>query len=94
MSKVYQGQSFLDKVIECTGGVENIFEMALLNGISITDDLFIGQVLKPSLITNKLIFGLFGELNRPATMITQSQIEEIENGGIGAMIIGTDFIVT
>jgi len=94
MSKIYQGQSFLDKVIECTGSVENAFEMALLNGISITDDVVIGQELKPFTITNALIFGLFGDLNRPATMIAQSQIEEIENIGIGKMIVGTNFIVT
>lgn len=93
MSKIYQGQSFLDKVIECTGSIENAFEMALLNGISVTDDVVIGQELKPSTITNNLIFGFFGNLNRPATMITNEQIAAIENSGIGAMIIGTDFIV-
>jgi hypothetical protein len=94
MSKIYQGQSFLDKVIECTGSVDNAFEMAVLNGVSITDDVMVGQELNPSTITNGLIFGLFGELNRPATMITKEQIAEIENIGIGKMIIGTNFIVT
>jgi len=94
MSKIYQGQSFLDKVIECTGSVDNAFEMAVLNGVSITDDVMVGQELNPSTITNSLIFGLFGELNRPATMIAKEQIAEIENIGIGKMIIGTNFIVT
>jgi hypothetical protein len=36
-SKVYQGQSFLDKVIEMTGSVDNAFGMAIENNVSITD---------------------------------------------------------
>jgi hypothetical protein len=93
-NKVYNSQSFFDKVIECTGSIENAFKMALLNGISVTDDIVIGQQLKIPPVTNKVIVEFFGDLNRPATMITQSQIEEIENIGIGKMIIGTNFIVT
>ena len=40
-NKTFAGQSFLGKVIENTGSVENAVEMALLNGFSITDDLVI-----------------------------------------------------
>jgi hypothetical protein len=93
-NKVYNSQSFFDKVIECTGSIENAFAMVLLNGISVTDDILIGQQLKTTPITNNAIVDFFGDLNRPATMITIAQIEEIENIGIGKMIIGTNFIVT
>jgi uncharacterized protein YebE (UPF0316 family) len=95
MSKntTYQGQSFFDKVIECTGSIENVFAMALLNGISITDDLPIEQYLAVSEKTNNVIVSFFDENNKPATAITAIQIEEIESVGIGKMIIATDFIV-
>jgi hypothetical protein len=68
-SIIHQGQSFLDKVVERTGSIENAFAMALINGISVTDDVVIGQELKTSPVTNKMITGLFGDLNRPATKI-------------------------
>jgi hypothetical protein len=90
---VYQGQSFLDKVLETTGSIENAFEMALLNGVSVTEDIGIGQELKVSPVTNKVIVDLFGEFNKPATMVTAIQIELIENLGIGKMAIGSTFIV-
>lgn len=95
MSKniVYQGQCFLDKVNECTGSIENAFIMALLNGISVTEDVFISQELKVSPVTNKVIVELFGEFNRPATTVTAIQVELIENLGIGKMAIGSTFIV-
>lgn len=75
MSKniVYAGQSFLDKVIECTGSLENAFEMAFLNGLIITDDLIVGTELKSNLPSNKVIFDFFTENNRPASNITTQQ---------------------
>ncbi len=90
---VYQGQSVLDKVIEATGNVDNAFEMAYLNGISLTDDVFITQVLKTSPVTNKRVVAFFNEYNRPATAITADQLQKINNKGIGFMRIRTNFIV-
>jgi hypothetical protein len=90
----YQGQSFIDKVLENTGSIENVFQMALLNDISITDDLSIGMELKISEATNKRIVELFGEFNRPATALTNQNYELIvPDDGIGAMIIENTFIV-
>ncbi len=88
---VYQGQSFLDKTLELTGSIENAFEMALLNGISITDDLEIGQSLKGTEITDANITNLFTPANRPATAI--SLINKEDNDGINYMEIENDFIV-
>ena len=90
---VYQGQSFLDKVLETTGSVDNAFAMAILNGTSITDDVVIGQELKATAVTLKSVVSIFNEKKRPATAITMEQLQEIENNGIGFMQIGTTFIV-
>jgi hypothetical protein len=92
-SLVYNGQSFLDKVIEQTGDIENTFEMALLNNASITDELVVGSFIKVSTITNKAVVDFYNEYNRPATALSNEQSQEIENIGIGNMIIGTNFIV-
>lgn len=91
--KVYQGQSFFDKVIENTGSIDNYYEMALLNGMSITDDVVISQELKIGGLINKSVVSFFGEMNRPATQVTEYQSELIESLGIGAMAIGSTFIV-
>lgn len=71
-NKIYQGQSYLDKVMELTGSAENAFEMAILNGRSITDDVVIGQELKSSAVTRKRVVALFNGFNRPATDIRNS----------------------
>ncbi len=39
-------QSLIDIAIQTTGSVEGVFELALKNGLSITDDLKIGQILQ------------------------------------------------
>lgn len=70
MSKqiVYSGQNFFNKVIECTGNVDNAFEMLLKNNQkSFTQNLIIGQELKTTPITNVNVVNYFNEMNRPAT---------------------------
>jgi hypothetical protein len=93
-SKVYQGQSFLDKVIEMTGSVDNAFGMAIENNVSITDSLAIGTILTYSGTITKSISSLFKDSNRCATAITKQNHELIvADEGIGAMIIENTFIV-
>lgn len=93
-SKVYQGQSFLDKVIEMTGSVDNAFAMALENNVSITDSLAIGTPLTYSGAITKSISSLFKDSSRCATAITKQNHELIvADEGIGAMIIENTFIV-
>ena len=96
MSKkiVYSGQSFLDKVIENTGSIESAFEMALLNGVSVTDDVLVGIALKPEEITNGVIADFFNAFNRPATGISAADLQSMSPVlGIGTMRIGSTFIV-
>ncbi|WP_271783863.1 hypothetical protein [Aquimarina algiphila] len=91
-NRVYQGQSFLDKVMELTGSIENAFEMALLNGVSITDDLEIDTTLKNTSVTHPLVTQLFNETNRPATACPVVP-NDLKDEGINFMEIEEDFIV-
>jgi len=91
--KVYQGQNFIDKVLETTGSSENAFEMALLNGVSLTDSVAIGQELERSMITRKGMVKLFNAQNRPASALEKKRPTAPGNEGIGFMEIENNFIV-
>lgn len=71
MSKeiAYAGQSFIDKIVECTGDIENAFDMAFLNHRILTDKLEVGKSLKKSQITDYDVVSFFTEKNRPATFV-------------------------
>ncbi|BFM42667.1 hypothetical protein CFS9_13080 [Flavobacterium sp. CFS9] len=93
-SSIYQGQSLLDKTVEMTGTIDNIFEMSLENNLSITDNLKIGDTLKYPGKQLKVITDLFNNKNRCATMVTEKDFEVIIiDDGIGAMVIEKTFIV-
>lgn len=93
-SKVYQGQSFLDKTIEMTGSIENVFSLALENNVSITDLLVTGEKLTYSGKIIKSIGALFSDRNRCATQITaQDYTIVIPDEGVGAMTIEDTFII-
>lgn len=91
-----QGQCFFDLVIQGTGNIENAFAMALLNGLSMTDYLAIGQEVLPGPVTNKSVVALFGPKNYPATCEPFPTAGELSPvlGGIGYMIIEETFIVS
>jgi hypothetical protein len=89
---VYQGQTFLDKVLETTGSIENAFEMSLLNGCAVTDDFAIGAVVSVSLITNAVLANSFSATNRPASSSAALNIPQ-DSIGIGKMIIGKTFTI-
>lgn len=86
------GQSFLDRLLQQTGTVENAFEMALENGVSITDDLVIGLSLNTSGVIKKSVTEIFIN-NEPATAL-QNEFVISQSGGIDYMGIENDFIVT
>jgi hypothetical protein len=92
-TKVYQGQSFLDKALEATGSTETAFEMALLNGVSMTDPVAPGQELEPGKVIRKVVVRFFTDQNRPASALQNNTEEDSENDGIGYMAIGNNFIV-
>lgn len=92
--KAKHGQSFFDLVLQSTGSIENAFAMSLLNGLSISDPLFIDQELIPSGKADLSIVGLWSDNNLPSTAITNQNHELIvPDDGIGAMIIEKTFII-
>lgn len=65
-TKVNQGQTFFDVVIEATGAIGNTFEIARLNNLSVTDNLSIGQKIQiPDNISNKT--SIFKQGHYPAS---------------------------
>ena len=93
MSKVQQGQSFIDKTLELTGSVENLLEMAILNNVSITDDVAIGvEIIGSGVVKNGIVEDL--KSFPPATKVTSKILEDIPlDLGIGEMIIESTFII-
>jgi hypothetical protein len=92
MSKVLQGQSFINKVLEQTGSVENAMDMALLNNVSITDNVTIGMEFIPTPTTDQTVVNYFLE-KKPANGITISE-EIMPLSGIGFMNIESTFKVS
>ncbi len=92
MSKILQGQSFFNKVLEQTGDLENSIEMALLNNISITEDVVIGDRLTSASITNNYVADYFSE-RKPANKTLKADVLTPTNG-IGYMKIETTFKVS
>lgn len=91
MSKVVQGQSFINKVLEQTGSIDALLEMALLNGVAITNDVSIGTELKTDKVFNTSAIEILKE-RKPAN--AQSFVSEIPTYiGIGFMVIESNFIV-
>lgn len=90
---ILEGQSFLDKVIENTGSIEECFEMSLINEMSITDNLVVGKLLTISKVSSSNIVSFLKD-NKPATKLSNQNIEDfIPKTGIGYMIINNNFIV-
>jgi hypothetical protein len=64
---VHSGQTFFNKVIECTGDIDNAFAMMLLNKKkSLTDNDSIGTELKATNITDYDVVDFY-EDRKPAT---------------------------
>lgn len=87
--KVLSGQSLFDVAIQESGGVEAAFDLALLNGISITGALAAGSMLLGVGVVNKLVADYYrAKRLKPAT---GRNVEFA--GGIGEMAIEINFIV-
>lgn len=88
-------QSLLDLAIQHTGTAENAFDLALANGLSLTDDLEAGDWLvanSQELKANKDILNYYTAKNiQPATAITAA-VEQPQ--GISYWAIGINFIIS
>lgn len=94
---VLNNQTLLDIAIRYFGTVEAVLAIAILNGISITEELVPGQTLElPNIDFGFQEVVAFFEVNKiqPATALTQEESDIIEGAtGIGFWIIGNNFIV-
>lgn len=70
---VLAGQSFLDKVVELTGNIENAFDMSLLNKVRANQPMSTGTIITSTIKKRKAVVALFNDLNSPATEINRQQ---------------------
>lgn len=87
------GQTLIDISLQGSGTIENLFALAAANGLSITNDLTAGQDVdfEPIIKVQKVLDYYAAKNIFPASGLTAAAI--IPSGGIGFMIIGTDFII-
>jgi hypothetical protein len=94
---VHQGQTLFDIAVQESGNVAAVFDWALKNNKSITEELVTGEILEnpESIYTEIAVTNYFKTNNsKPATAITKQNHELIvADEGIGAMIIENTFIV-
>lgn len=94
---VLNNQTLLDVAIRHCGTVEAVADIAILNNISITEDLVPGQLIElpKKDYGNQDVVNFFSD-NKidPATELTQEHEALTEgNSGIGFWEIGNNFIV-
>lgn len=88
-------QSLVDIAIQTRGTVKAVFELAVLNGYSVTDDLVPGAILETEVETEDVEIAAFYKKHqlKPATALRAEDVFNANPTGIDYMIIGTDFIV-
>ncbi|MBQ3690289.1 MAG: hypothetical protein II937_10600 [Bacteroidales bacterium] len=86
-------QSVLDIAILTTGSAERAMDIALQNGLSLSEDVQPGTVLQtPETVQNRQTVQYFNvNTIAPATALNE---ETIVNGGINYMGIEIDFIIS
>lgn len=95
--QVLHNQSLLDLAVQHNGTVMSVFELAIANGFSITEELVPGQyadVPESALMDTELVGYFKAKKQNMATGFNGSQGENIiPQLGIGQMAIGSTFIV-
>lgn len=92
--KPLERQSLADITIQATGSIENIFAVSRLNDISISGELTGAMLEMPEATHREIVVRYAAKNVRPATEITQEEMENAPYGGIGFMGIEIDFIVS
>ncbi|MCT2563943.1 hypothetical protein [Chryseobacterium herbae] len=93
-NKVLHNQTLLDISIQNTGSVQNCFQIALANGISVTDALTTGSNLegaKIAVVDEDIQFYFKAKKIQPATGITENLIEIKPLGGVNYWAIEETF---
>lgn len=90
---VLSGQSVLDLAVQTAGSVESAFQLAVTNGISVTDSLAVGREVISVSAANKPVYDYYQNHQlKPSTGTITEQM--IIRRGIGSMGVGVDFVVT
>ena len=93
---ILHNQSLLDFAVQHTGAVENTFALAVVNGLSLTDDLPAGTEIKLPDSVNKdsdVLNYYTAKRLQPATAVVMlPEAERLE--GIGYWVIQTDLKVS
>ena len=92
---VKTGQTLADIAVVHTGSMEALMDIALANGMSLTDRLTTGQVLEcTDVMRREVVTAFASSYSQPATEITCEEGEELSPGSIGYMAVEVDFIVS
>jgi len=96
MATVEVGQNLLDIAIQHSGSVEAAFDLASINGLSITDAVAAGSNVAIASIASQPVVDFFSVNEiKPATGITDINIAQtISDEGIEFWAIEEDFIVS
>lgn len=89
--KTLRRQSLPDLTIQECGGLDAMMEVAADNGLSITDDITPGTTLKCNAVVNKKNVDIYNANDlRPATGITQEEVNELTGDGEGVEFWGIE----
>ncbi len=92
--KVLDGQSLFDIALQRCGGIQAVFELADMNGLSITDQLEAGSEMEVPEATNREVLSYYTAKGiRPATDATTSAMDSLRDEGIDFWAIAVDFVV-
>lgn len=91
---VLPNQNLLDVAIQHTGSVLNAFNIALTNGLCVSDILVVNQILVlPEISQDVLVLNNYKKNKiEPATSITNLKAVSVKRG-IGNMKVGSSFKV-
>lgn len=95
MVKVKRNQSLFDIAMQHVGCTEAAIDIAILNDMSLTDDLSVDQLLEIPSVKNKQVVNYYSVRGIfPATAVTLADESGTKLGGIGYMAVKVDFIVS
>lgn len=93
--KVKDRQSLPDMAVQTAGSMEAAFDLAVANGVSLTDTLGEGQVLETVAAANAGTVRRYSVQGiQPATALCEEEIDALVQEGIDFMGIEIDFIVS
>lgn len=93
-NKKQQGQNFLDLIAQQAGSFDQVVNAAVLNDMSLTEDIAIGTDVKNGNVSDQGNVNLFSKKNKPATALRNSVEDISTQEGIGYWIIEKTFKVS